>query len=169
MTAFRLSVQKTSLYCERLVKAVTRSCTRLFSSERFRAITDEEQDCGKDQQWRENCFLEKSMKHLQFKLSVAFCSSFRSYHSASTANSPFFFIIAAIAWRLRISLSIWAIRVFIYCSRSLSESPAEEPSIKEGTEATCKDYIVEECQRMYICCREDSTPIGSTQSEARTL
>ena len=47
MTAFRLSIQKTSSYCERLVKAAIRSWTRLFSSKIFRAITDEEQDCEK--------------------------------------------------------------------------------------------------------------------------
>jgi hypothetical protein len=40
VAAFDLFVQKTSLKCARLVKASTRSCTRLFSSDKFRATTD---------------------------------------------------------------------------------------------------------------------------------
>jgi hypothetical protein len=68
------------------------------SSERFGAITDEEQDHEKNRRGRKNCFLrKKSMKHLQFKLSVAFCNSLKAYRSASTAISPFFLIIAAMA------------------------------------------------------------------------
>ena len=42
--AFDLSVQKTSLNCERLVKASTRSCTRLFSSDKFRGMTGKGND-----------------------------------------------------------------------------------------------------------------------------
>jgi hypothetical protein len=44
VVAFDLSVQKTSLNCERLVKASTRSCTRLFSSDKFGAMTGKGND-----------------------------------------------------------------------------------------------------------------------------
>jgi hypothetical protein len=41
--------------------------------------------------------IQEVLKYLQFKLSVAFCSSLRAYLSASTAVSPFMLMIAAIA------------------------------------------------------------------------
>jgi hypothetical protein len=41
--------------------------------------------------------------HLQCRLSIAFCSSLSAYRSTSIAISPFFFIIAAMAWIPHIS------------------------------------------------------------------
>jgi hypothetical protein len=39
-----LFVQKTSLNCERFVKASTHSCTRLLSLDKLRAMTDKDDD-----------------------------------------------------------------------------------------------------------------------------
>jgi hypothetical protein len=40
-----LLLQKTSLNCDRFVKASTRSWTRLFSSDKFRAMTGQDDKC----------------------------------------------------------------------------------------------------------------------------
>jgi hypothetical protein len=54
----------------------------------------------------------------------------------------FIFMIAAMTWMLRISLSIWVIRVFICWSRSVLESSADELPTKEGTGSTCRNHII---------------------------